>query len=123
LNYFIFKLSKEDKADYPSLAYSSILIKFKYYILKKELGMLDSGLIDYGKKIYENLHQLGGCSKNKYLNSCIKEVLDYKGSSVAKESIKETKQVTQEPVRTVQPVEQPTQQPARQEKVRGLDKL
>jgi hypothetical protein len=101
----LFTLIKEDREGFASLGYNSILIKFKFYILKKELDQLDKDLIDYGRRIYENLHQFGGCSKNIHLNTAMKETLDYKGTIPKEETIKPNppQPVKTEPIRQEKP--------------------
>jgi hypothetical protein len=79
LNYFIYTKVGDNEEGLDAIAYVSILIKIKYYMLRRELENLDKEMIDYGKRIYENIQQLGNCSKNKYLNNHFKEIFDYKG--------------------------------------------
>lgn len=76
LNYFIYRqLKDEETLKFSAVGFCSILIKYKFYSLEVQNGKLNAQTKDYGKKIFENIKQFAGLSKNKYFLDVMKNIL------------------------------------------------
>ena len=68
-NFILFSVSTNLKK---IIAKSSILIKYKYLLLRQNYKK-DTNVIELGKKIYENITQFGEIHKNIYFNQYLKD--------------------------------------------------
>ena len=69
---FILFTSNASSKNKKVVAKSSILIKYKYSLLKQN-NKPDNNLLILNQKIYENIHQFGSISKNNYFVNHLKE--------------------------------------------------
>ena len=69
-NFIIFTMNTEIKK---IIAKSSILIKYKYTLLKQNYKK-DQDLVLFGQKIYANITQFGSISKNNHFNNYLKNI-------------------------------------------------
>ena len=80
-NLILFSINSEIKKIF---AKSSILIKYKYSLLKQKFEENQNDLI-LKKKIFENISQFGKISKNYYFSKYIKDEIDNMKISIRKE--------------------------------------
>ncbi len=74
-NYLFFtKVSESEKFKFSAVGYCSILIKYKFLLLKIQSSSLNHSLREYGEKIVQNIKQFGKYSENNYLLSYLKDL-------------------------------------------------
>jgi hypothetical protein len=76
MNYMTYLHQKsQNSAIIDTIGYCSILIKYKYIMLKIEKGEYNTQIAEYGKKVYQNMTQFGKYADNIYFQSYMKEIL------------------------------------------------
>ena len=81
-NFILFSVSTNIKK---IIAKSSILIKYKYLLLRQNYKK-DTNVIELGKKIYENIAQFGKIHKNIYFNQYLKDNFYDKNNNITTNS-------------------------------------
>jgi len=67
-------VSQSEKFKFSVVGYCSILIKYKFLLLKIQSNSLNENLREYGEKIVQNIKQFGKYSGNNYFFSYLKDL-------------------------------------------------